>query len=186
MEENKTSCPQRDPLCGEKSARRYCGINIFLAGLLALPIAAGIIVPISDEKHSSVELIPIIVVFVFYFLIHLWRAIWLCEALKKELKIVEDAAAYEMERIAFLAWVGVFLLTLYRYCIDPNEDLSSVKVISDWLISLLLLSPIVTLVGPGWGKLYVESPNGKISWPKCLKSCTKQNCDVESTSDIAR
>lgn len=179
MEENKTPCPQRDPLRGEKSARRYCCINIILVFVLALLIAAGILVPISDEKHSSVELIPLIVVFVFYLLIHSWRAIWLCGALKKELKIVEDASAYEMERIAFLSWAGVIILALYRNYINPNADLSSVKVISDWLISLLLLSPIVTLVGPGWGKLYVESPNGQISWPKCLKSSTKQNCGVE-------
>lgn len=180
MEENITPCPKRDPRCGEESARIYRCINIFLAVLLALPIAAGIIVPIINEKQSSVELIPLIVAFVFYFLIHWSRARWLGEALKQELKIVEDAAAYEMERIAFLAWAGVILLALYRCYINPNEDLSSAKVISDWLISLLLLSPIVTLVGPGWGKLYVESPNGKISWPKCLKSSTKQNCDVEN------
>lgn len=169
MGENKIPCLQLDPRCGEKSARIYRCINFGLSVLTGALFVIGVIVLLSGEEQPSVELISILVVFLFFSGIHWSRARWLGEALKQELKIVEDAAAYEMERIAFLAWAGFILLALYRIYFNPDEDLSSVKVISDWLISLLLLSPIVTLVGPGWGKLYVESPNGKISWPKCVK-----------------
>lgn len=179
MEENKIPCQQFDPRCSKRSARVYRRINIGLAILLVLLCVAGVIVPSFSDEQFSVQLISVLVFFLFFIVVHAWRAIWLCNALKKKLKIVGDASAFELERIALLAWVGVAIMTLYRCIANVEEDLSLFGEISDWLISLLLLSPIVTLVGPGWGKLYVESPNGKIYWPMCLKACNKSNCDIE-------
>ncbi|WKS29675.1 hypothetical protein NLL29_08250 [Corynebacterium pseudodiphtheriticum] len=173
MGNNKIPCPQLDPRCGSKSAKIYRCINFGLCGLLVVLFAAGVIVPLSGEEQFSGELILTLAVFVFLFLIHFHRANWLKRALKEELKIVDDASAYELERLALLTWLGVVVLTAYRCNTSGDEDITFIELISDWLISSLVLSPIVTLVVSGWGKLYIESPKGKIFWPMCLQNNTK-------------
>jgi len=174
MGKNKIPCPQLNPRCGEKSARIYRRINCGLSGLLFVLSVVGVIVPsFSDEEQFSGELGFALAVFLFLLLIHSHRAKWLQRALKEDVKIVDDASAYELERLALLTWLGVGVLTVYRCNNSGEEDITLIEVISDWLTSSLILSPIVTLVGSGWGKLYVESPNGKIFWPMCLENNTK-------------
>lgn len=173
MDENKTPCPQRDPQCGEKSARRYCCINTCVFAVLAFFIIVGLVVPLASSEKYSGKLFVVLAIFGFLSLVHGSRARWLCKALDKELKIVDDASAYELERIALFSWLGVLILVLYQCFAKGGLKASIIAVFSDWLITLLLLSPIVILVGASWGKLYVESPNGKIFWPMSLKNSNK-------------
>ena len=173
MEGNEIPCLQLDPRGGEKRAKNYCRIDAWLSGILAFLFVVGCIAPSFSSVEYDGKLRFVLAVFFFLFVIHLWRAIWLHKALKKELKIVDDPSAYELERIALLSWLGMLILTGYQWLTKYSLEKTINEVFSSWLITLLLLSPIVILVGASWEKLYIESPNGKIYWPRCRKASNK-------------
>lgn len=151
------------------SLRCYHCLNLLICGMFLFLIIVCIFAVREGVGEAAFKYVAVMVIFGFLFCVHFSRCVWLRTVIGLQMKIVDDASAYELERIAILAWIGIVSVTIYR-CIFNDYSLSTaISVFAEWFIALLLWSPIVTLVGSGWRKLYVDSDNGKIFWPQCPK-----------------
>ena len=92
-------------------------------------------------------------------------------------QVTDNPDDYSLERTTFFAWV-LLAIVLFIEALTPISlsDLG-IKTVGGWIIALAFWTPIVNVIGSGWGKLKATKTNGdKIVWP----------CSWGMNSDVKR
>lgn len=147
----------------------YYWLNVAVCAFISFLIAVVLIAWFCDWDSLSSVHWAVTVMFIILLLVYGSRSVWLRVGIGLQFKIVDDPSAFELERMAFLAWAGLLGVVIYRSVGSHDLWDSVISTVAEWFIILLLWSPIVTLVGSSWRKLYVYSDKGKVFWPRCPK-----------------
>lgn len=111
------------------------------------------------------------------FAVFLTRSCWMRRASKCGYQVTDNPDDYSLERTTFFAWV-LLAIVLFIEALTPISlsDLG-IKTVGGWIIALAFWTPIVNVIGSGWGKLKATKTNGdKIVWP----------CSWGMNSDVKR
>lgn len=127
-----------------------------------------------DELKFS---IMVAVVLFFEFFIFGSRRYWMRECRKRGWKITENPAAFELERVTAASYVVLFLWAIphvaYQYVVchfpqvAPHLEFLQIDPgtgIVNFFASLATLTPLVTVVGSGYGQLSAERNGSVIYW----------------------
>ena len=116
--------------------------------------------------------IMVAVVLAFELVIFLSRFCWMHSCGKRGWKITENPAAFELERVTAASYVVLFFWAIPHVAsrlaflqIDPGAG------IVNFFASLAALTPLVTVVGSGYGQLSAERNDSVIYWFRRLYPC---------------
>ena len=81
-------------------------------------------------------------------------------------QVTDSPDDYVLERTTFLAWALLIVIGIFEIKWQMNTTELGLEPVLGWIIVLALWTPIVSIVGPSWGKLKAINPNGqKVIWP---------------------
>lgn len=116
--------------------------------------------------------IMVAVVLFFEFFIFGSRRCWMRGCRKRGWKITENPAAFELERVTAASYVVLFLWAIPHVAshfpqVAPHLDFLQIDPgtgIVNFFASLATLTPLVTVVGSGYGQLSAERNGSVIYW----------------------
>ncbi|WP_411706902.1 hypothetical protein [Corynebacterium sp. LaCa78] len=148
----------------------YFIINEALAVLALLILVFSILQGITIHKNEG-NLASVIVMAILALcggFIFLSRATWMTTVSENNHQITDNPDDYSLERTTFFAWVLLLIIWAIRLITKAPPDEGGLAILEDWVIALAFWTPIINIIGPSWGKLKAQEPNGgKITWHPC-------------------
>lgn len=94
------------------------------------------------------------------------RFFWIYLAFVENYTVSNDSDDYSLERTTFFAWLCLVVTSFLRSFFDITLGDLGLDNVGGWIVALALWTPIVHIIGPGWGKLKAIDPTGRqIVWP---------------------
>ena len=94
------------------------------------------------------------------------RFFWIYLAFVEDYTVANDTDDYSLERTTFFAWLCLFVTSFLRSFFDITFSDLGLDNIGSWIVALALWTPIVQIIGSGWGKLKATDSEGRqIVWP---------------------
>lgn len=141
------------------------GLSLGMTALVACLVASGA----KEEMGWGLQaLLTVAGVNAFIFL---WRTAWILWALDRGMKITDKSDDYALERTTVFGWVVFIVLAIWGELQGEPlyENVSGPPV--GWILTLVLWSPIIGVIGSSKGKLKATTPDGQnLAWPHMRKS----------------
>lgn len=151
-----------------RRAKFYLVINVLISffSLIIAGIALFGMLPQATSDSEKLGLTTTITLVLFLFIIFLTRFLWMLRIRKHGYQVTNSPDDYVLERTTFLAWALLIVIGIFEIKWQMNTTDLGLKPVVGWIIVLALWTPIVSIVGPSWGKLKAINPNGqKVIWP---------------------
>jgi hypothetical protein len=150
------------------NARFYSWVNVIVSGfgfstsiLYFLEIFTSENTPPEKEEFIAIGTLCLLGGIIFSS-----RFFWTYLAFVENYTVSDDSDDYSLERTTFFAWLCLVVISFLRSFFDITLRDLGLNNAGDWIVALALWTPIVHIIGPGWGKLKAIHPKGKqIVWP---------------------
>lgn len=152
----------------EPRATFYCRANLIISGL-AFFIGSLTLTNLSSSAGTDDHKLGYAIIASLSFigcLIFLSRYFWIRLIPPRQYKVTNDSSDFSLERTTGFAWLLLFITTFLNAFFSINLNDLGLETINGWIAALALWTPIVSIIGPSWGKLKATDPHGKeIAWP---------------------
>lgn len=151
-----------------RRAKFYLVINLLISffSLIIAGIAFFGMLPKATSDSERRGLNTIITLSLCLFIIFLTRLLWMSLIGRHGCQVTNSPDDYVLERTTFLAWALLIVIGRFEIKWQMNTADLGLEPVVGWIIVLVLWTPIVSIVGPSWGKLKAINPNGqKVIWP---------------------
>lgn len=151
-----------------RNARLYSWINVIISGMGVSTSLLYFFDSFSSETTSSEkpEFIAIGTLCLLGGAIFSSRFLWIYLAFSENYTVTNDSDDYSLERTTFFAWLCLFVISFLRSFLDITLIDLGLDNIGGWIVALALWTPIVQIIGSGWGKLKATDSEGRqIVWP---------------------
>lgn len=151
-----------------RNARLYSWINVIISGMGASTSLLYFFDPFTPETISSEksESIAIGTLYLLGGVIFSSRFLWIYLAFSENYTVTNDSDDYSLERTTFFAWFCLVVTSFLQSFFDITLNDLGLDNIGGWIVALALWTPIVQIIGSGWGKLKATDSEGRqIVWP---------------------
>lgn len=150
------------------NAHLYSWINVINAGfgfstsvLSFFAIFTSVATPSEKAEYISIGTLCLLGVVIFWS-----RFFWTRLASAKNYTVANDSDDYSLERTTFFAWLCLVVTSFLRSSFDITLRDLGLDNVGGWIVALALWTPIVQIIGSGWGKLKATDSEGRqIVWP---------------------
>lgn len=152
----------------EPRATFYCWANLIISGLALFIFLLTLNNLSSNTAAKDDKLGYAIITFLCFvgFLTFASRFFWIRLIPPHRYRVTDDSSDFSLERTTGFAWLLLFIITFLQAFFSINLDDLGLETINGWIVALALWTPIVSIIGPSWGKLKATDPHGKeIAWP---------------------
>lgn len=143
--------------------------------ILVFSIIQGIAVHENDGNLASVIVMAILALcggFIF-----LSRTAWMSTVSENNYQITDNPDDYSLERTTFFAWVLLVITSTIRVITNCQPGEGALGTLENWAVALAFWTPIISIIGPSWGKLKAQKFNGeKITWHPFWTLRFRKNC----------
>lgn len=151
-----------------RNARSYSRVNLIISGLgfstaflSFLAIFTSVTTPPEKAEYIVIGTLCLLGGIIFSS-----RFFWTCLASAENYTVTNDSDNYSLERTTFFAWLCLVVTSFLRSFFDITLRDLGLDNVGGWIVALALWTPIVHIIGPGWGKLKAIDPKGRqIVWP---------------------
>ena len=151
-----------------RNARLYSWINVIISGMGASTSLLYFFDSFASETTSSEksEFIAIGTLYLLGTVIFSSRFLWIYLAFSENYTVTNDSDDYSLERTTFFAWFCLVVTSFLRSFFDITLNDLGLGNIGGWIVALALWTPIVQIIGSGWGRLKATDSEGRqIVWP---------------------
>ena len=152
----------------EPRATFYCWANLIISGLAFFIFLLTLTNLLSSTDTGDHKLGYAIIAFLSFVgcLTFASRFFWIRLIPPHRYRVTDDSSDFSLERTTGFAWLLLFIITFLQTFFSIKLDDLGLETINGWIVALALWTPIVSIIGPSWGKLKATDHHGKeIAWP---------------------